>query len=202
MDALSYADQMEAMALFYAKKARDARREAKRAAAAEEASLGAAAAVEEFFVPEEVVFVPEEVVEEAAAAPAANYDALLAALGMAPPPLLPAEEVVEEAAAAKRQIIIRPYTVLSLPEDVEELVDRVRAGEMAAPLGGMGTARYTKDWQAGRRGDPGNALCSQIREQIRAGVNTKKTITEALAQPYKLIDAAVREMSKMGVILC
>lgn len=140
------------------------------------AALGMAAAAEDIFVPVEV---PEEVVE-------------------VPQLLMPAEEE----AAAKRQIIIRPNTALSLPEDVEELVDRVRAGEMAAPLDGMGTARYTKDWQAGRRGDPGNALCFQIREQIRAGVNTKKAITEALAQPYKLIDAAVREMSKMGVILC
>lgn len=139
-------------------------------------------------------------------APAADYGALMAALGMA----AAAEEVFvpvevsaeEEAAAAKRQIIIRANTVLNLPEGVEELVDRVRAGEMAAPLDGTGTARYTKDWQAGRRGDPGNPLCFQIREQIRAGVNTKKAIAEALAQPYKTVDAAVREMSKMGVILC
>jgi hypothetical protein len=136
--------------------------------------------------------------------PAVDYDALMAAAEEIFVPV----EVVEEAAAAKRQIIIRPNTVLSLPEDVEELVDRVRAGEMAAPLDGTGTARYTKDWQAGRRGDPGKQLCRQIREQIRAGVNTKKAIVVALhgenytKKDYDDIDAAVREMSKMGVILC
>ena len=180
MNTLSEIDQLEAMALFYAKKARDARRAAKKAAAAEE--------------------------EAAAAAPAA------ADLPQ-PPALLPAQAWCDDAPSAaadesasttssKREIIIRPNTALSVPEDVEDLVDRVRNGGVAAPLDGTGTARYTKDWLAGRRGDPGNPLCFQIREQIRAGVNTKKTIAAALeGVSYKQIDAAVREMNKMGVIL-
>lgn len=208
--ALSPADQAEALALFYRKKARDLKK-AERLAAVESAWAAAAAPapVDPAVLapaPAGEIFVPEEVAE---APPALPADALLAALGIFPAPdaAVPAaeEEQVEDEAEIVAPVGVRerkilPTTVLSLPEGVAELVERVRNGEITQPV--WGTARYVKDWRAGKRGDPARALASQIRQEIRNGHNTKRLIVEALGVPAKDVDAAVREMSKMGVILC
>ena len=75
---------------------------------------------------------------------------------------------------------------LSLPEDVEALVDRLRTD----PVVGA--------WEDS---DPRNPLCFQIREQIRAGITTAPHIANALSIPFDEVCAAVREMFKIGVVL-
>jgi hypothetical protein len=206
---LSPADQAALLARHFGAKARQLRREA-----AAPAPPALRQDVEE--APEEEIFVPEEVpaVEEAAipAVPAEEPNPLLVALGLIPaaaaPPLAAAaaEDEADDvemgaggAAAPWVQRIIKPDTVLSVVENAQELVEYVRNGEIIEPL--WGTARYVKDWRAGKRGDPALALPTAIRQCIRRGVNTKRAIQEDLGVPLKDVDASVREMSKMGIIL-
>lgn len=187
------------------KQARKQLRESKKALAA--ARAAAPPAPEE--AEQEELFVPEEVEEAAAPAPPMeDVSPLLAALGLlpaAPPAVEEVEEVeVEEVPQMDERVKERKIsatTVLAVlsPEESAERSYDVSNGRITQPL--WGTARYVPCWRTGKKHDPSSALYCQIRQEIRNGTNTKRTIQEALGVPMKSVDAAVREMSKMGLVL-
>lgn len=197
---LSAAEQAELLSRHFAAKARQLRRaDAAPPALYRTYALGGASS--------DGVHLDLEAAEDGMVSPAATLAAeaeeeqapVAAAAALPVDPAILAPAPAGEAAPAEKHRIITPKTILAVAENAAELVERVRNGEITVPL--WGTAMYVKDWRAGKRGDPALALPSAIRQAIRNGINTKKMLQEELGWPMKDIDAQVREMSKMGLIL-
>ncbi len=196
MDALSVIEQAEAMALFYAKKARDLKKAA-RLAAERQAEMEA---------------VPAPAPEPAALAPAPAGVEIVFEAEVPPYVLAPAPagvEIVFEAEAAEAEIAVPAHrkivdkTVLTLAEGHSEIAARVLRGEIAAPL--WGTSRYVPAWRTEKHG-PDSPLCAKIREILAVlGPMSKGELTERLqaacGASAKAADAQIRELSKMGILL-
>jgi hypothetical protein len=207
MDALSPAEQAEALALFYAKKARDLKKAARLAAAPAPVPVPVDPAV---LGPAPAGVDVEELAAEAALPPlaAAIGEAEVPPYVLAPAPagvelVFEAEIVPEKApkAAAHRQITQK--TLLSLAEDHAEIAARVLSGEISVPL--WGTSRYVPKWRT-QNHSPDSPICLKIREILTAiGPMIKYELTERLEEALgidrKEADSQIRELSKMGILL-